>query len=217
MQIPHPSDTATRQQLEVELDILPPENCACIPGECDSETDELRRSVVDGKHHVDVTVPASHPCCPEEEGGCVLHRRSDIADDCPFNAFFDNGWVPRVVSIADGRIRVQTYLPDRVALSEIIDLLKQTAEAFQVRRLTKIDVDGNGTERNTTTLDLTELTEKQRIAAIQAVQSGYYEQPRGTSLEELAGEIGLSKSALSRRLGAVEAELMKTAFAGLAG
>lgn len=215
MQTSHPSDTATRQKLQVELDIFPPESCACIPEELDHETDDVRRIAVDDRHHADVTVPSSESCCPERQGGCVLHTSADVDDDCPFHAFYAHGWVPHVVRIVDDRIRVQTYLPDREALSGIIETLRRTADDFQVRQLTKIDIDGNGEEQKTATLDLTGLTETKRATAIRAVQMGYYEQPRGASFEEVAREVGISKSALSRRLNAVEASLMKTAFAGL--
>ena len=216
MTLPDHGGETLRQKLELELDVLPPEGCSCLPEGDASGAAIAGQIAVDGRHHADLEVPSSAACCPDEDGGCVLHRDSGIDDACPFGAFYDHGWVPRIVDVADGRIRVRTYLPDRTALSALVETLKRTTEAFQVRRLTRIDVGEDGGERDTTTLELAGLTETQRRTAIRAVEAGYYETPRQISFEELATDVGISKSALSRRLNAVEAELMRTAFGGAA-
>ncbi|MFC7193766.1 helix-turn-helix domain-containing protein [Halosimplex aquaticum] len=74
----------------------------------------------------------------------------------------------------------------------------------------------NGTaerNRDTVTLDLFEVTEKQREAVTKAVTAGYYESPRETSLGELADDLDISKSALTQRLNGVESKLATAAFA----
>jgi len=62
------------------------------------------------------------------------------------------------------------------------------------------------------TLDLHEITEKQREAVAKAVSEGYYSTPRETSVDELADDFGISTSALSQRLKAVESKLATAAF-----
>jgi predicted DNA binding protein len=215
MTTPHPEDEGIRQRLEIEFELVPSESCSCAPEEFGEPIGDFDQVSIDGTHHADISVPSSEFCCQDDPGGCVIHRRSDIEGVCPFRAFYLEGWVPRVVDVAGNRVRLQTYLPDRKALSNLVDALERTTEELQVRRLTRINLDGDGTEQNTTTLDLTELTEKQRQAAIVAVRSGYYETPREASLGDLADELEISKSALSRRLNAVEAQVMKTAFGGM--
>lgn len=211
----HPDGARLRQRLEVELDIVPPESCTCGVTEYDDEIVDVEGTSVGDRHHVDMVVQPSERCCQDDPEGCIVHETSDMGTDCPFRAFYDRGWIPRVEDTAGEHVRVATYLPDREALAEIIEVLKQTAEAFHVRRLTKIELDDDGTERSTSTLDLTGLTETQRRTAVRAVETGYYEDPRETPHDELADEMGISKSALSRRLNAVEAAVMKAAFAGM--
>lgn len=208
----HPDSETIRQRLEVEFEIVPPESCSCGVGDVDGEIVDLREVRVDGEHYADLTVSSSGDCCPEEEGGCVIHRRRPVDADCPFRAFYDEGWVPRVVKITDESVRVRTYLPDRDTLSDVVDVLERTAETVQVRKLRRIDEEAVGTESDQVTIDLNGLTEKQRTTAIRAVESGYYDQPRKISFENLANKMGISKSGLSQRLNAVEAKLMKAVF-----
>jgi predicted DNA binding protein len=211
----HPEDGIRRQRLEIEFEIVPSEDCSCAPEEFGERIGGLHQINVDGRHHADISVPSSEFCCPDEPSGCIVHRRSDIEDTCPFRAFYLEGWVPRVVDVSGDRFRLQTYLPDREALSKLVDALERRTEQLEVRRLTRIDIDGDGEKQNTTTLDLSEFTETQRRTAIVAVETGYYETPRETTLADLADELDISKSALSRRLNAIEAQVMKNAFGGV--
>lgn len=48
--------------------------------------------------------------------------------------------------------------------------------------------------------DTSELTARQREALVAALDGGYYEIPRGTTLTELAEELGISRQAASERL-----------------
>lgn len=62
------------------------------------------------------------------------------------------------------------------------------------------------------TLDLDVLTEKQRDTVELALETGYYDRPRGTDLAELAGKLDISRSAVSQRIRAAETTLIKHAF-----
>jgi hypothetical protein len=71
-------------------------------------------------------------------------------------------------------------------------------------------VDGTG---ETVPVSLDALTEVQRETLRTAVAAGYYASPRRTSLDDLASEFGVSKSAVSRRLHAAENKLVGELFA----
>ena len=58
-----------------------------------------------------------------------------------------------------------------------------------------------------TDLETPLLTEKQREAFDTAVSLGYYDRPREASLDEIATELGISRSAVSHRLCAVRRRL----------
>lgn len=57
-------------------------------------------------------------------------------------------------------------------------------------------------------VDQITLTEKQREAVQTAVEMGYYETPRSASPADLAETLGVTRSALSQRLNAVETKLV---------
>ena len=200
-----------RQRLDAELAIVPPKSCSCGVEDIDGDVVGLEQMRVGDEHYSDLMV-ATESEQQGETGPLVVHRRGAVGSDCPFQVFYDEGWVPRVTGVEDQQIYVQVYLPDRDALSGVIDVLKRTAAEFTVRRLRRIDRNGIGDESKEVTFDLCTLTEKQRETAIRAVEAGYYDDPRETSLEQLAAEMDISKSALSQRLKSVEKKLLKCAF-----
>jgi predicted DNA binding protein len=65
--------------------------------------------------------------------------------------------------------------------------------SFELRRVyTMADVGRDGL--------VFDLTDQQREALVLAVREGYYEVPRGTTLDELATEMGISEQAASERI-----------------
>jgi len=54
------------------------------------------------------------------------------------------------------------------------------------------------------------LTDRQIETAVTAVERGYYEVPRETSLSDLGEEFGVTNSAISQRLRAVERTLVRS-------
>jgi predicted DNA binding protein len=63
-----------------------------------------------------------------------------------------------------------------------------------------------------TTVDIVNRTSKQRDTAVVAVSEGYYESPRQADLNDLTESLPISKSALSKRLTAVETKLTTAVF-----
>ena len=80
----------------------------------------------------------------------------------------------------------------RDALSEFQNDCVEKGITIEIRRVADNpdDPDGNRFE----------LTPKQHEAVLIALESGYFDVPRETSLTELAEEIGISRQAYSRRL-----------------
>lgn len=91
---------------------------------------------------------------------------------------------------ANGWWQVKTRFPDRDALCNGYDRLVEQGVDADLRRVTDVH------ER--TEVD-TRLTDEQREALEAALEYGYFEIPRRISMEELAGELGISHQALSER------------------
>lgn len=93
---------------------------------------------------------------------------------------FSNGWLER------------WQLPSREALTEVWEYAREHSFAFDVLELHQISEreheDGYG------------LTAEQHEALVTAYEEGYFEEPRGISLVELAEELGISPAATSGRL-----------------
>ncbi|MDR5672050.1 Transcriptional regulator, contains HTH domain [Halalkaliarchaeum sp. AArc-CO] len=93
---------------------------------------------------------------------------------------FSNGWIER------------WQLPSREVLAEIWEYARDNSFTFDVLELHQISErehdDGYG------------LTAEQHEALVTAFERGYFEEPRGISLVELADELGISPAAASGRL-----------------
>lgn len=63
-------------------------------------------------------------------------------------------------------------------------------------------------------IDLSVLTDTQRRTLELAVSEGYYEDPRKITLEDLSEQLGVTKSAVSRRLKGAERRLVRGIFEG---
>lgn len=169
-----------------------------------SGAEDVRQENVGDGCHVDATVT-------DGDGSRVVHVEDSVESACPCPVFRDHGCIPNVKSVADEGFVVDVYIPDREILRSCVDSLRDRVASIELRHL-RMDPDPANGETDSVLLHLQDLTEKQRMAAVRALSAGYYERPRQTSLEELATEIGISKSALSQRLTAVEAKLAKAAF-----
>ena len=154
---------------------------------------------------------------------CIVHV--DVGDDpdtasivqisvecdrrCACNVMIDEGYVPHLKAVGEDGVVIGTYLSDRSAIGDLVRDLEAISRQVSLRRLTR---HGSESDVDPITIDLSTLTEKQQEAATLAVAKGYYEQPRGTTVDQLADELDISKSAVSQRLSAVESKLATAAF-----
>ena len=87
---------------------------------------------------------------------------------------------------------VRLLLPDRSAMNEIWEYATSEGISIDV-----IEMYGNRDADGTTSYGL---TDQQETALLVAFQEGYFDEPRGASLEEIAAELDLSSTAISGRL-----------------
>lgn len=198
------TELSTERTLQVLLEIEVSDGLTCSLSAPDSELQDVHNQICGELCHAEVTVE------DDSDTARVLHRITHVDESCLCVAFSEIGCVPRFQSADDGVVVVETYVSDRTVLSELVDRLNSVAARVSLRRVTTGP--GEGVELNSTTIDLSHLTSKQREAATIAVSRGYYEAPRRISLEELSRELGISKSATSQRLSAVESKLLTRIF-----
>lgn len=99
--------------------------------------------------------------------------------------------VLEVTNDGDGwRVRLQLFTRD--AFDAFREYCRRRSVSYEVHELTNVD-DFEGKYSFG-------LTEQQRTTVLLAYNAGYYEIPRAASQDELAGELGISKSAVSQRL-----------------
>ena len=158
-----------------------------------------------------------------EDETCIVHV--DVSDDpdtekvaqmtvecdrrCACNVLTDSGYVPHLMEVGENGIVIGTHLSDRSEIGDLVGELDKISHRVNLRRLS---TQGTGSDMDPVTIDLSTLTEKQQEAATLAVSKGYYETPRETSVDQLADELDITKSALSQRLSSVESKLATAAF-----
>ncbi len=204
----HSSSTkgaSKERTLQVLFEVELADGCVCPISDPDSGVEDVHNQIDGDVCHAEVTV------ADEDDTTQVLHTANEVDDSCLCLTFSEVGCVPRLQRVDNGVILVETYVSNREVIGDLVDRLKSAAERVRLRRLTTRQRTESSTSKPTT-VDLSHLTTKQREAATIAVSEGYYETPRQTSLDELSDTLGISKSALSQRLSAVESKLATAAF-----
>lgn len=207
---------SSRRQLCVEFEIEVTPESSCPLDSFGDDVESTRQQIVNGRCHTDTTLSTGgdRSC---RDGSEVVHTVREVETTCFCPVFEEFGCIPRVSDVSEDGVRIETYLSDRRRLSDLVDALRSVTSGLSLRRLKRIDSDSTDRRTETAVLDLDEVTEKQREAAVTAVAAGYYARPRESSLDDLAAELGVSKSACSQRLNAVESKLAVSAFAERAG
>ncbi|WP_306060564.1 helix-turn-helix domain-containing protein [Natronococcus wangiae] len=102
----------------------------------------------------------------------------------------DRGWTVRL------------HLPDREALATLWEYCEDEDITFELYRMFRQEewVDGLSPE----------LTDQQRAALVNAYEEGYFEEPRETSLEELADQLDISPTAVGGRIRRGTGKLVET-------
>jgi len=214
--------TTTKQRddgrdLYVAFDIKPVLDSDCPLDEfedADGDVVEVRQQLLHDQCQTEMTIQSEEtPASPGCEEADIVHSASEVDGACFCAVFGTFDCIPEIVDVTEESVRVETYLPDRNRLTELVESLRDVTSELHLRQLKRIDTGTDETSGQTVTLALDDVTEKQREAVTRAVAAGYYATPRETSLEELADDLDISKSACSQRLNAVESTLTVGAFA----
>lgn len=102
-----------------------------------------------------------------------------------------NGFLVQTETKGNGWL-VRLLLPDREALNDIWEFAAENDITMDI-----IEIYGNSDTDGQSSYGL---TDEQRTALVTAHESGYFNEPRDTSLSEVAEDIGLSSTAMSGRL-----------------
>jgi len=131
--------------------------------------------------------------------------QGDVTAHCVCPVFSEHDCVASVERFEDRTLTVSVAVPDREELSAVVAALRERDASVRLKRISTPTVD---TGRRMLELDADSVTEKQHEAIRAAVKAGYYETPRDADLSDLAAELGVSRSAVSQRLTAVESKLV---------
>lgn len=152
----------------------------------------------------------------DQEQGDISLFTATMDETCTCTTVCGPGVTPVSLRVEDGVLVVGAYVADRDRLTTIVESLRESEDEWHLRRLTS-------PERNAEVeagiagqlFENVPVTEKQREAVEAAVEMGYYAEPREASLSDLAARLGVSRSALSQRLNAVETKLVESLAAEL--
>lgn len=143
----------------------------------------------------------------------VVHVEKAIESECVGSIFGRYDCVPHITHAQEGMLSIMTFPPERELLSDLVAEMRAKGFEVSVKRLISLEDYAETGRKPPLLCDVSVLTGKEREAVDLAIAEGYYDEPNGTSLQALADEIGISKSALSSRLSSAESKLMKDMFA----
>lgn len=152
----------------------------------------------------------------DDGDGEVSIHTGTVEEGCTCSTVCGPGFTPVGLLVEEGSLVVRAYVDSRERLTGVIETLREGDDEWRLRRLTTPDgaLSGDGGMPPALVEDLA-VTEKQEEAVRAAVEMGYYSRPRDASLGDLASRLGVSRSALSQRLTAVESKLVESLAAEL--
>ena len=204
--------TNTGPALVATLAIEPEQNMDCPLFDGPSEVDALDQnlSFEAREEEGDDPAPPDQGTCntaisPDSGGNSEQYMRSKITPGCFCLQFHQVECIPTFERTKRNTVIVSVQIPDRETLRDLISRLRATNAVVSVKNITQ----SAGASEGSIQLDVSEITEKQLEALEAAVETGYYDSPRESDLEVLAERLGVSKSAVSQRLKAVESRLAR--------
>lgn len=175
----------------------------------ESEDSEAVREVIQAHDTVDTIDLVEE--YETHEGRCVatMLLRGRLTEVTPLQALMYDGYLPiGPTQLVDGRECFDLLLSDRSELSEAIDLLSDFGDVT-VERITQDFRREIMPSRAEWQELLSSIPPRQREFLNTAVEQGYFEIPRQVTLEEVAEEMGITKTTASNHLRKVERQLVE--------
>jgi predicted DNA binding protein len=132
-----------------------------------------------------------------DEWDSISERLSDMGVHHRMGTTISNGWE-----------RWTLYLEDPERLPGVIERLEAGGNEVRLVRNVELSAVTMEPQLDASTI-LTELTPKQRDALKAAIHAGYYGVDRGTTVEEIAAELGISQTTAWEHLARAEAKVME--------
>lgn len=163
---------------------------------------------------VDIDVRFQGGCCNvdakvrnSEDGGVgTKFFTNQLCHYCPGKVFSKRGCLPRYLHLEEGSFVMETYVSDTGTVAEIVEDVREICEQVTIRSITSTE---DSDCQEVRTVDVEEMTPKQRQAVFQAQEAGYYDPSSSVALEEIADRMDVSPSALSQRLQRAEANVLR--------
>lgn len=188
--------------VQVTFRIDPPSSC--LLNSIDNRVGHIRLHRSEDSVNCDMVIEDA-----EDREWAVIQGRHSMEPDCPCAVFSEYDVVPHVTNVSDRSFDVTLFAPDPDTARAVFEGLKSQSRAVTLLRFIPLS-DWN--YRPWCTIDLSVLTPKQRRSLRMAFDAGYYDDPRGVTLEALANEIGVSTSAFASRLRNAERNLLEQVF-----
>lgn len=204
------SDEAKVTPLQARLRIRPHTAAMCGVAQTDKRVSSVAR---DGS--------CTHDCCDVKQTcRAVVTIESDekteqryvpsaVTDHCVCPVFDAHECVSEIEGYLDGRLLVSVTVHDRDELKAIVNGLRDRGASVELESIMPLESENGKKVGERQFFDISTITDKQREAVEIAVKTGYYDQPRGADLDELADRLGVSRSAASQRLNIAESKLIR--------
>ncbi|WP_142856456.1 helix-turn-helix domain-containing protein [Salinigranum halophilum] len=193
--------------LRVEVAVACPSHCpvAAASVDVDGGIDHVSRAVVDGQRLDEYRVPRGAEAVGTpvfETDDEVVYRTTQPCElGCPCERLEAAGCPPTSVRAVDGELVIAFHAPDRATVRQVVATLD---EAFDVELRRLVAGERRTRRTDTTVVDRTRLTDRQREVVETAYRMGYFEYPREASAETVATRLGVSSSAFAETLRAAE-------------
>jgi len=125
---------------------------------------------------------------------------------CVVHDLVDSGFLADSLEYTDGRAVFSGAIVDRGGLKNVIDCPEDGVNV-RLRHLSPIVTEAEGEVER-----LRNMTSRQEECVRVAVEMGYFSIPREVNAEDVAGELGISKSSFLERLRRAEREIFEESF-----
>ncbi|MDR5655753.1 helix-turn-helix domain-containing protein [Halodesulfurarchaeum sp. HSR-GB] len=148
-------------------------------------------------------------CRSPDSETTLTHDTVAVEMVCACRVLAGHGCIPSLQSIDSERMVLRTNPQNRRVLRELMADLDDIADSVSLRSLV---VNGAQSNSDSALVNLQELTVLERETVEAAILAGYYDRSGGARFGDLARELAITKSALSKRLSSAEAKIMRNLY-----